>query len=62
MIADDGNEGGGLHIMYRGEEIGDISRDVIRVIVHPSVKAIEDMAFRGCSQLTTSILAMDSRR
>jgi hypothetical protein len=48
----DGYDGEG-DFVYRGEGGGDIPHDVTRVRIHPSVKVIQDYAFRRCTQLRT---------
>ena len=42
------------YFIYTGQE--DVPKDVARVQVHPSVRAIKDWAFWECSGLTTVIL------
>ena len=55
-MSEDRNEGENNYI-YIGQESGlTIPEDVIRVIVHPSVKTIKDKAFLGRYQLTTVVL------
>ncbi len=51
MTTDNRNEGDGCFI-YRGEGRGCLPRDVTRVKVHQSIKAIKDKAFCQCSKLT----------
>jgi hypothetical protein len=42
--------------VYRGQKSWKIPRKIIRVSIHPSVKAIEDRAFVNRKRLTTVIL------
>jgi hypothetical protein len=53
-MSDAGDEG--VYFIYTRQARADIPRDVIRVRVHPSVRAIKDNAFDGCSQLMIVIL------
>ncbi len=45
-------DGGDDYFIYRGEGDGEVSKDVIHVNFHPSVRAIKHRTFVGCSRLS----------
>ena len=50
------------YFIYNGQNDNDIPGDVIRVIIHPSVKAIDDSAFYNRRLFTIAILNDGWRR
>ena len=51
-----GNSRRRLAFIYRGQKRSEIPRDVTHATVDPSVKVIDDRAFKDCDQLVKVVL------